>query len=102
MEVITDVVEKGPEWMIHKAANEDFSHHSKSAEDMAALAPISGLARILFTSVAKLTWFNTVYKAFLFALAHPEDPREFPHLAEVAIPSGIQLSVFHHVLAPGA
>ena len=52
---------------------------------MSELAPISGLARILFWSLVDFDFIHPRYISFLFCLAWEEHERERPHKSEVAL-----------------
>jgi len=95
MQVVSNILDNGGEqWLIEQANNESFEHELKTDDRMLEVSSLSGLARILFTSVVKLRWVHPTLKAYLYALAWVECEREYPHRSEVTIATGHYVSVF--------
>ena len=81
-------------WLNDHNDKEDFRHRAKTPDRMAEIASISGLARIMFTSVVNKDWVHPVLKAYWYVLAWEELPREEPHQEAIVLSTGHHVTVF--------
>jgi len=65
-------------WLLMKAQAEQFDMPAKTPERMENIRAITGLARIMFTTLVNCDWVPPFYKAFLFCCADAEHKTEHP------------------------
>ena len=82
------------EWLEDKESREDYTHRMKTEDRMAELAPVSGYARIMFTSTVNMKWVHPTMKAYWFVLSWAPRERERPLVESTILSTGHHLSVF--------
>lgn len=73
---------------------EDFRHPEKSPQRIDETVQVSGLSRILLTTLLKCRFIPFVYKCFLFSLAYSTREAEFPHEGSVELLCGRNINLF--------
>jgi len=71
--------EGGSSWLKDKALKEDLTMDMKTPQRMENIREVTGLARILFTTLVNYDWIPLNYKAFLFCCADDPCDTEYPH-----------------------
>ena len=96
MELVQSIIQRDDceEWLADRKSREDYTHRMKTEDRMAELAPVSGLARIMFTSTVDKEWVNPTMKAYWFALSWAPREREIPLVESTILSTGHHLSVF--------
>ena len=96
MELVQSIVqhEDGEEWLADRKSREDYTHPMKTEDRMAELAPVSGYARIMFTSTVNKKWVHPQMKAYWFALSWAPHVREVPLMESTITSSGHHVTVF--------
>ena len=102
-ELIEEVLSDGPraaqEFFVNRSDEENYGHPLKTEARMELVVSVSGLARVLFTSLVRFPWIHVAYKALLFALAASEREAEYPHEMAFSLPTeeGMRtISLFVH------
>ena len=72
-------INRGYNYFREKAKHEDLSHPLKTQERLDEIISVTGLARIMYTSIFKYKWIPIQYIAMLFALSNYEREGEYPH-----------------------
>ena len=96
MELVRSITQRDDceEWLEDKESREDYTHRMKTEDRMAELAPVSGYARIMFTSTVNKKWVHPTMKAYWFVLSWAPRAREMPHVESTILSTGHHLSVF--------
>ena len=96
MELVRSITQRDDceEWLEDKESREDYTHRMKTEDRMAELAPVSGYARIMFTSTVNKKWVHPAMKAYWFALSWAPHVREVPLMESTILGSGHHLNVF--------
>ena len=96
MDLVQSIIQRDDceEWLGDKKSREDYTHWMKTEDRMAELAPVSGYARIMFTSTVNKKWVHPAMKAYWFALSWAPHVREVPLMESTILGTGHHLSVF--------
>ena len=78
-QVVEDVLDRGEEWLKERVDNETFDHCWKTPQNMDTVVAVSGLCRILLTSLIKADFIHPRLKAFWFAMTTDYREVELPH-----------------------
>lgn len=81
----------GIQWLRKKAEQETYDMPAKTRSRMGSIREISGLARILFTTLINCDWVPLEYKSFLFCCADDESEAEYPHKVSTHTDGGIEV-----------
>ena len=96
MELVRSITQRDDceEWLEDKESREDYTHRMKTEDRMAELAPVSGYARIMFTSTVNKKWVHPTMKAYWFVLSWAPRAREVPLMESTILGTGHHLRVF--------